>query len=116
MRMADDHAGPIDAPRDLAGRADQALGFVLGAKIRQIQAVGLIEHSFREPAAVAARRRDRTDEMKAAGFAVLREVDGMTGARDVRADDVGIGGGQVVERAEVEEMIDAPVHRAPLRL
>ena len=111
-RIADDHSGPIHAPRDTAGVADQCLRLVLGAKIRMVQPLGLAEHVFRERAPVAPSNGDRTHQMKAAGLDLVRELQRPLGAEHVGTFQVRRRCAQIVQRAEMKEMADAAAQLA----
>src|ERR1039457_5291205 len=102
--MADDHSRPIDAPRNPTERANESLGLVLGPKIRQAEPFGFAEHFFREHAAVATRRRDRTDEMETARLRIVREVERVARSEYIGAHQIGVRGVQVVQRAQMKEM------------
>src|SRR5208283_293288 len=91
------------------------LRLMLGAKIRQIESRGLREHTLREQAAVATGGRNRTDEMKAACRGILRKIERIAGPEHVGADEIRVGCAQVIERTEMEEVLDATGQRAPLR-
>ena len=68
LRVADHRARSVDAERDAAVGAHHALGIVLGAVIRVLEALGLLEHVLGERAAVEARGGDRAHEVEAAGI------------------------------------------------
>ena len=89
-----------------------AFGIVLGAEVRIVQALGLVEHVLAEHARVQAGGGDRTGVVEAAGL-----DRGGQFQRVPRAVDVGDllrfrVGGEVVDRGEVEEML-RPCRSAP---
>src|ERR1019366_1139401 len=108
--MADDHCGPVYAPRNPADGANQGLGLVLGTKIRQIQPFGFTEQPFREPAAVAARDRDGAEKVETGRRDLVRQVERMASSEHVGAHEICVRGIQVVQGAEMEEMVDAAGH------
>ena len=103
--MADHRAGAVDAERNAPVRAHHALGIVLGAVIRVVEVLGLLEHVLGERAAVQARRGDRAHQVEAA------RIDGSGNIeRTLRADDVRLlhrlgARVEVVDGAEVEEVL-----------
>jgi hypothetical protein len=106
LRMAQHDAGTVDAERHLAVGADQRLGVVLGAVVRVVEFLGLLEHVLAERAAIEAGRGDRTDVVEATGADGRRHGERAFGADDVRAPHFVGGRVDVVDRAEVIEVLD----------
>ena len=107
LGVADDDAGPVDAPRPRALRADDALGVVLGPEIGMVvEVLGLLEHVLPPDALVQACGGDRADHVHAPGLDVLRELDHVAGSLDVGDVLARRVGGHVVDGREVEEMVD----------
>ena len=80
-----------------------------------VQALGLVEHVLAEHARVQAGGGDRTGVVEAAGLDRRGQLDRVAGAVDV-GDLLRLGvGGQVVDRGEVEEMLDLAGQRLDLR-
>ena len=111
-RVADDDPRPVDAPRARAVLADQALGLVLGAEVGVgVEALGLVEHVLAPLAPVEPRRGDRADLVEAARLDRPRQLDRVPGPLDV-GDLLRLGvGGDVVDRRQVEEVVDLAPHR-----
>ena len=107
LRMPDDGAGPVDAEGHAAVGAHHPLGIVLGAVIRVIEVLGLLEHVLGERAAVESRRGDRAHEVEATGVDGVRERKRVLGAQDVRAVHRLGAGLDVVDGAEMEEVRDS---------
>jgi hypothetical protein len=106
LRVTDDEAGAVDAPRPLAFAAHDALGQVLGAEIRMIQVLRFLEHVFAEHAVVEPGGGDRARVMEATGLNRMREFDRMTRAVDVRPLLILRAGGQIVDRRQMEQVVD----------
>ena len=111
--MADDHSGPIDAPGNPAAGAHQGLGLVLGAKIRQIQPFGFIEHALRA-AAEAARDRNGRRTGGSGRLWIACEINRMAGSLTSGAHQISVRGAQIVQGAEMEGTLDAAGHGAAL--
>ncbi len=111
-RVADHDPRPVDAPGPRAFLADQPLGLVLGAEVGvRVQAFGLVEHVLAPLALVKTGRGDRADLVEAAGLDRARQLDRVPGALDV-GDLLRFGaGGDVVDRRQVEEVVDLAAHR-----
>ena len=108
LRMADDEAGAIDAPRPLAFFADDPFRHVLGPEVRMIEVLGFLEHVFSKDAVVEAGGRDRTHMVEASGLNALREFDGVARAVDVGSLLILGAGGKVVDRCQVEKVLHLP--------
>jgi hypothetical protein len=105
----------VDAPRHGRLLAHDALGLVLGAVVRRGQPLPLVEHGLVEHAAVVAGHRDRGDVVEAPGLEGGGELEGRAGATDVELLVHLVGRGHVVDRGQVEEVLDlAGVGRDPL--
>ncbi len=110
-RVADDDPRPVDAPG--AGRfAHQPLGLVLGPEVGVVvEPLRLLEHVLVPPALVETRGGDRADLVEAAGLDRTGELERVPGPLDV-GDLLGLGtGGDVVDRGEMEKVLDLAPHR-----
>ena len=110
--MADDESGTIDAVGHRRLVAHDGFRIVLGAKVRVVEVLGLLEHVLAEHAVVEARGGDRADVVEASGADRLRETD-----RVARAVDIGLllrfgRRGEVVDRGEVEHVVDLALELA----
>src|SRR5579872_1044878 len=105
-RVTDDHAGPIDPPGQTAGVAYQRFGLMFGAEVGMIQAAGLLEHLLGEESRIVPRDRDGADQVKAACTDLMSEIQRAPRSADVRTLEVGGLSRQIVQRAEVHEMLD----------
>jgi hypothetical protein len=72
------------------------------------QPLTLVEHLFVEDPGVVACHRDRGDMVEGACVERGREVEGGPRPADVELLVALVGGGHVVERRDVEEVVDAP--------
>ena len=111
-RVADHDPRPVDPPGPRAFLADQPLGLVLGAEVGVVvEPLGLVEHVLAPLALVEAGGGDRADLVEAAGLDRAGELDRVPGALDV-GDLLRFGvGGDVVDRRQVEEVVDLAAHR-----
>ena len=123
LGVADHDRGPIDPPRDRRLGADDLLGLVLRAVVRRRQVLPLVEHRLVEGAVVVTGRGHRRHLVEDAHLERVGEREGVPGAADVQLL-VGRGvGGHVVDRRQVEEVVDAAavladpafVHAQPVR-
>ena len=107
LGVADDDPGPVDAPRAGALVAHDGLGLVLGLEVGVVvDVLGLVEHVLAPGALVEAGGGDRADHVHAPGIDGLGELDHVAGALDVR-DALRLGvRGHVVDRGQVEEVVD----------
>ena len=107
VRVADDDPRPVDAPGPGRLLADDPLGLVLGAEVRVgVELFGLLEHVLAPLAAVEAGGGDRADLVEAARVDRARQFDRVARALDV-GDLLGLGVGlHVVDRRQVEEVVD----------
>ena len=106
LRVAEHDARTVDAEGHLAVGPRDRLGVVLGAVVRMVELLGLLEHVLAERAAVQPGRRDRAHVVKAPRANGIGHREGAFGA-----DDVGLvhflgRGIEVVDRAEVVEVLD----------
>ena len=99
--------GPVDPPGPLALLAHDALGLVLGAEVgMRVEVFGLVEHVLAPLAFVEAGDGDRADMVEAAGVDRAGQFDRVLGTLDV-GDLLRLGaGGHVVDRRQVEEVVD----------
>ncbi len=67
LAVANDQAGPVDAPGDASLLPDDSFRIVLGLEIRMLDILGFLEHVLAEHALVQAGSGDRTDVLEAAG-------------------------------------------------
>ena len=107
LGVPDDDPGPVDPPRPGALVADDPLGVVLGAEVGvAVEVLGLLEHVLAPGALVEARGGDRADHVDVAGLDRLGELDHVAGALDV-GEPLALGvGGHVVDRRQVEQVLD----------
>ena len=115
LRMTDHDARPVHAPRALASVADERLRLVLGAEVRMLEACRLLEHIFAEAALVQARRSNRARMVEAAGLHRVRELQRVIGSDDVREILLFAGRLQVVNRRQVEQVVDLAREPAQVR-
>ncbi len=111
LRVADDEPGPVDDRLRLDALAHEPLGLVLGPVIVVWQPLPLVEHVLLEHAAVLAGDGDRADVVKAPDLVPVRELDHVLRALDVRPLRGFLVGLDVVDRGEMEEMVDRLVER-----
>jgi hypothetical protein len=107
LGVADDDARPEDDRLRLDALPHEPLGLVLRPVVVVRQALPLVEHVLLEHAAVLAGDSDRADVVEAAHSVGVCELDHV-----LRALDVGALGGlfvslHVVDRGEVEQVVDA---------
>ena len=96
----------VDAPRSPRLVAGDLLGLELRPVVGVIELLPLVEHVLAEKAPVKARGRDRGHVVKATDLERVGKLDCVPRALDVR-DPVGlVVGGHVVDRREVEEVVD----------
>ncbi len=109
LGVPDNDSRPVDPPWHLRLLADDRLGLVLGLEVGVVlDLLGLVEHVLSEGALVEAGRRDRADHVEALGVELLGELDRLTSALDV-GDALALRvGGHVVDRRQVEEVVDPP--------
>ena len=117
LRVPDHDPRPVDAPRPSALGPHDRLGVVLGAEVRVVvEVLGLVEHVLAPGALVEAGGRDRADHVDAAGLDRLGEPDHVAGALDV-GQPLALGiGGHVVDRREVEQVVDLADEPREIRL
>src|SRR3954447_7896350 len=108
--MTDHGPWTVDAPRHLRLASHDALGLVLGRVVRVVlDVLGLVEHVLGEDAPVQPGGRDRAGLVEVLGVDGLGQLQRVPGAFDVGLElAVGVGG-QVVDRGEVEEVLDLAV-------
>ena len=106
LGVTHDDRRAVDAPRDLGLLTDDLLGLELGAVVRRRQPLALVEHRLVEDAAVVAGRRDRRHLVEVARLELAGQPDRVAGAADVHRLVHLVGGGHVVDRREVEEVLD----------
>ncbi len=109
-RVADDDPRPVDAPGP--GRfADQPLGLVLGAEVGVgVEPFGLLEHVLAPLALVETGGGDRADLVKAARVERPGQLQRVPRPLDV-GELLGLGvGGDVVDRRQMEEVVDLAPH------
>ena len=106
-RVADDDPGPVDPPGPRALLAHDPLGLVLGAEVGMgVEFFGLLEHVLAPFALIEAGGGDRADLVEAARLDRPGEFDRVAGALDV-GDLLRFGArGHVVDRGQVEEVVD----------
>jgi hypothetical protein len=89
---------------------------MLGAEIRMVELLGLVEHVLAEHAFVEAGRRDRAHVMERARADRRREIDRVTRALDVRGLLLFGRSLQVVDGREMEEMVDLALELSQVRV
>jgi hypothetical protein len=110
LGVADHDRGPVDAPRHGRFLADDLLRLVLRPVVRRRQVLALLEHGLVEGAVVVTGRGDRRHLVEAAHLERLGQLEGVAGAVDVHRLVGGRVRGHVVDRGQVEEVVDlAPV-------
>ena len=116
-RVADDDPRPVDAPGAAAFLAHDPLRLVLGAEVRmRVEVLGLVEHVLGPGALVEAGGGDRADLVEAAGLDRAGEFDRVARPLDV-GDLLSVGaGGHVVDRRQVEEVVDLAAQRHQILL
>ncbi len=85
---------------------------MLGPEIGVVQAHRLFEHVLAEYSGVQAGGRNRRHVVKPFRADFFREIDGVAGPPHVRLVLVIRVSGQVVDRREVEEMVDLALQRS----
>jgi hypothetical protein len=107
-RVPNDDARPVHAPGHVRLLAHDPLGLELRAVIRRGQLLPLVEHLLAEAALVLARDRDRGDVVQALDLQRPRQLDRMCRAAHVSGGVLLGRCGHVVDRGEVEEVLDLP--------
>ena len=107
LRVSDDDGRTVDAPRAGGLLADDLLGLELRAVVRELEPLAGLEHVLAEDAVVATGDRDRADVVEGRVVQRVAEADGVDRAADVALAVGLVAGGDVVDRAEVQEVIDA---------
>ena len=117
LGVADHDRGPVDPPRHRGLLADDLLGLELGAVVRRGQPLALVEHRLVEQPAVVTGGGDRGDLVEDPGLERAGQRERRAGAADVQRLVELLAGGHVVDRGEVEEVLDrAAVLGDPLRV
>ena len=107
LGVPDDDPRPVDPPRHLGLLADHGLRLVLGLEVGMVvDLLGLLEHVLGEGPLVEAGSGDRADHVEVLGVELLGELDRLPGALDVRDALALCVRGHVVDRREVEEVVD----------
>ena len=123
LGVADHDRGPIDPPGHRRLGADDLLGLVLRPVVRRGQVLPLVEHRLVEGAFVVTGRGHRRHLVEEPHLERVGELEGVPGAADVQLLVGLVIGGHVVDRREVEEVVDAAavladpfvVHAEPVR-
>ena len=113
LGVADHDRGPVDPPRHRRLGADDLLGLVLRPVVRRGQVLALVEHRLVEGAVVVTGRGHRGHLVEAAHLQRVGELEGVPGAADVQLLVGRVVGGHVVDRGEVEEVVD-PARRGAM--
>jgi hypothetical protein len=106
LGVSDDDARPIHPPGMLQLRRTSGLGIMLGAKIRMIEAGRFLEHVLAKRALIQTGRRNRGCVVKTLGLDRLGKLDGVAGAVDIGRLVVLLRSAQVVDRRQVEKVLD----------
>ncbi len=114
LGVAEDDPRAEDQRARLDALAHEPLGLVLGAVVGVREALPLVEHALLEDALVAPGDGDRAGVVEAADLERVGELDHVPGALGVRLLHGVLVGGHVVDRGEVEEVVDA-ARRSPRR-
>ena len=96
----------VDPQRDLELVADDLLGLPLRGEVGMVELLALVEHVLAEEAVVAAGHRERGDVVQEPGPARVGELDGVAGPVHVGLARALLVGLHVVDRREVEEVVD----------
>jgi len=108
LRVADHDRRPVHPPGALHPLADELLGLELRPVVGMGELLALVEGVLGEVALVLARHRDRGGVVEVAGPDLVGEVDGVLRAVDVEPPvALLVVGGHVVDRRQVEEVVDA---------
>ena len=110
-RVADHDRRPVDAPGARDACPHELLGLELGLVVRRGQLLALVEHVLGEVALVAAGDGDRGAVVEDPRLQVVGEVDRVLRAADVEQRVLRLVGGHVVDRGEVEEVVDLAAQR-----
>ena len=103
-RITDDDRRAVDTPGNLALTADDAFRIVLGAEIRMIQPLCLLEHVLSEQPLEHAGRGNRTEQVEVFGANRLGKAHRIARAFDIDPQLAFGIGRQIVNGGEVEEM------------
>ena len=106
LGVPDHHRGPVDPEGHRRLLAHDLLRLELRAVVRRGQALVDVEHRLVPEAVVVTGRGDGGHLVEAAGVEVGGELEGVAGAADVEALVLLVGGGHVVDRGQVEEVVD----------
>ncbi len=108
LGVADDDRRAVDAQRGLHALADETLGLELRPVVRVGQLLALVEHVLGERAVVVNRPATaiEDDVVEHADVEAVREVDRVLRAADVDLRVALLVRGHVVDRGEVEEVVD----------
>ena len=106
LGVADDYSRAVHESLRLDAPAHHLLGLPLGPVVVVRQLLLLVEHVLLEHALVGAGDRDRAGVMEPPDVVRVREVDDVAGALDIGALGGLLLGGDVVDRGEVEEVVD----------
>ena len=107
LAVTDHDRRPVDPPRHGRLVADELLGLELRPVVRRGEGLALVEHRLVERPVVLPGDRDRADLVEAAHPQRLGELERVSGAPDVHRLVGLVVGRQVVDRGEVEEVVDA---------
>ena len=105
-RVADDDPRPVHAQRRLDLLAHELLRLELRAVVGVRELLALIEHVLAVETLELPRDRDRARVVEAAHVDRVRELDDVARAVDVRPRHALLVGRHVVDRGEVEEVVD----------
>ena len=107
LRVPHHDPRPVHPPRPGAVPADHGLRLVLGPEVRiGVEVLSLVEHVLPPGPLVETGGGDRADHVDAAGLDRLGELDHVAGALHIGEPLAFRVGGHVVDRRQVEEVVD----------
>jgi len=106
LGVPDDDRGPVDAPRH-GGSPHDLLRLELRAVVGRGEVLALVEHGLVEDAVVVTGRGHRRHLVEAAHLQRVGQLEGVLGAADVQLLVGGVVRGHVVDRGQVEEVLDS---------
>ena len=108
--MTYNDAWPVDPPRNLELVAGELLRFELGPRVRFTEPLALVEHVLEKRSAITTGDGDGAGVMKPHRFDLVRQLDGVSCAFDVHPAVRPLIRSHVVDRREVEEVVNPLEH------